>query len=375
MSTALSTATQPTPAAQRPATAPLTPLADAFTWPLKAAHFLEWVNPLWSTEARHARIVQVTQETADCRTLLLRPGRGWRAPRPGQHALVGVTIDGVRHSRAFSLSAAARADGLASLTVKAVRAGGVSEHLVRRARVGDLLSLSLPQGEFVLPRLSPRRALLVTAGSGITPIRAMLQSLEARGQLWDVTHLHYAARPDDVIFGAELDALQRRARGYRLHRFYTRTAQPDAHFSAAQLQALCPDWSQRDTFACGPAPLLDALTTTWGQAGLAERLHMEHFQLQWTPDAPPADVQAGALRFARSDRETPSDGLTPILLLAEQLGLNPAHGCRMGICHGCDATLLSGCVRDLRTNELLNQPGQKVQPCVCAAQGDATLDL
>ena len=47
----------------------------------------------------------------------------------------------------------------------------------------------------------------------------------------------------------------------------------------------------------------------------------------------------------------------------------------MGICHGCDATLKSGCVRDLRTNALLNEANQVVQICVCAAARDAALEL
>ena len=47
----------------------------------------------------------------------------------------------------------------------------------------------------------------------------------------------------------------------------------------------------------------------------------------------------------------------------------------MGICHGCDAKLKSGCVRDLRTNALLNEVGAIVQICVCAAAGDAELEV
>jgi hypothetical protein len=47
----------------------------------------------------------------------------------------------------------------------------------------------------------------------------------------------------------------------------------------------------------------------------------------------------------------------------------------MGVCHTCDATLVSGCVRDLRTGQRVDEPGARVQPCVCAAAGDVDLDL
>jgi ferredoxin len=91
--------------------------------------------------------------------------------------------------------------------------------------------------------------------------------------------------------------------------------------------------------------------------------------------AAPTEVTEGRVRFAKSRVEVPSNGLTNLLRIAEDAGLNPPHGCRMGICHGCDATLKAGCVRDLRTNALLNEPGQTVQICVCAAAGDAELEL
>jgi len=47
----------------------------------------------------------------------------------------------------------------------------------------------------------------------------------------------------------------------------------------------------------------------------------------------------------------------------------------MGICHTCDATMTSGCVRDLRTGTTLDEPGTRIQLCVCAAAGDVELKL
>jgi stearoyl-CoA 9-desaturase NADPH oxidoreductase len=55
--------------------------------------------------------------------------------------------------------------------------------------------------------------------------------------------------------------------------------------------------------------------------------------------------------------------------------MNPPHGCRMGICHTCNTRLISGCVRDLRTGQLINEVGSIVQTCICAAAGDCELDL
>ncbi len=340
-----------------------------------ARRLMEWINPLWSGERLRARVEQLVDETADCRTLVLKPGRGWRGHQAGQHLTIGVNVAGRLQHRTFSISSAPEEQrgGRFTITVKGMAEGGVSRHIARQVQVGELLDIGQAQGDFVLPPAVPRRALFVSAGSGVTPIMAFLRSLSLRGRLWDVVHVHYAAMPQDVIFGRALDVLQAREPGYRLFRLHTQAGGGTGRFSAGQLARLCPDWADREAYACGPAGLLDALAATWAAAGLAEQLRMERFQA--VRAAAPAEVKTGTVRFARSGVAAASDGVTPLLLLAEAQGLTPPHGCRMGICHGCDATLVSGCVRDLRTNALLNRPGQTVQPCVCAAAGDASLEI
>ena len=87
------------------------------------------------------------------------------------------------------------------------------------------------------------------------------------------------------------------------------------------------------------------------------------------------DAIGGKVRFANSGIEVDADSETNLLRVAEDAGMNPPHGCRMGICHTCNTTLKSGCVRDLRTGKVLNEVGAIVQTCVCAAAGDCELEL
>ncbi|MCF4166609.1 ferredoxin reductase [Zavarzinia compransoris] len=347
-----------------------------FFTPLKASHYLELVNPLWTTHRLQARIEAVWDETADSRTLTLRPGAGWRSHRAGQYIRLGVESGGLRHTRTYSISSAPeRADGCITVTVKAIPGGRVSRHLVRDARPGDFLPVGLPQGDFIMPDAMPTRPLFITAGSGITPVMAMLRSAALRERMPDVVHIHYAPHAHDVIFGHEMRKLASTYPHYRLNEVHTRDVADSAerHFGAAQLDALCPDWRERDVWCCGPAGLLDAVEAHWQAAGLARRLHVERFRAALAPADP--DARGGTVAFSTSGGSATADGATPLLRVAEDAGLNPAHGCRMGICHGCDATLVSGCVRDLRTGALLDEPGEKIQVCVCAAAGDCTLAL
>jgi ferredoxin-NADP reductase len=342
-------------------------------WPLRASHFVEMINPLWSTHVLRARVVAVWDETSDTRTLTLRPGRGFEPHRAGQFIRLGVVTGGMHQTRTYSISSEpGRDDGCITITVKAHEGGRVSRHLVRETRVKDYVTIGQPQGDFVLPEAPALRPLFISGGSGVTPIRSMVRTLARSGRLDGVTHVHYAPRARDVIFGAELRELARRHPGYRLHEVLTRE-EHDAHFSAEQLERLCPDFRERDAYVCGPEPLLGAVQASFADAGLASRLHIERFAARLAP--PPGATSAGRVRFSKSEAYAESDGRTSLLVLAERAGLNPRHGCRMGICHECTTVLKAGCVRDLRTNELTNEPGTTVQPCVCAASGDAELEL
>ena len=362
--------------AARALKARLSGLADRFAWPLRASHYLELLNPRWTTHALHASVEAHRDETRDVRTLTLRPGRGWRSHRAGQHVRLGVPIGGAVHLRTYSISSPPeREDGCITVTVKAVPDGRVSRHLVREIEPGAQLLLGLPQGDFVLPEAAPVHAVFMSGGSGITPLMSMLRSRASRGDVPDIVHLHYVRNAQDLIFRDELAALVKQHPRYRLHLVTTRAAGETGsagHFSGVQLDQLCPDWKQRDAYACGPQGLLADLEAQWRSVALLRRLHIERFRAALAET--PADAAGGRVRFARSAREIEADGCTSLLRVAEDAGLRPPHGCRMGICHSCTVTLRAGCVRDLRNNTLTDQPGSRVQICVCAAAGDVELE-
>jgi ferredoxin-NADP reductase len=329
--------------------------------PLVPSHYIALLRPLAATHTRQARVEAVHDETSDTRTLTLRPGRGWRSHRAGQHVRITLAIAGRLATRTYSISSApSRSDGCFTITVKAQ--GRVSTALVREVVVGSYLSIGIAEGDFVLPEVLPPKLAFLTAGSGITPVMSMLRTLAERGELADVAHVHYAR--DEVIFGDELRALATRHPGYRLAIVHTKD--DPRRFTAARLAELMPDFRERELWACGPPGLLAAIEACCTP-------HVERFTAALAPV--PAGDNGGRVRFANARTERRSDGRTPLLRVAEDAGVAAPHGCRMGICHTCDATLLSGCVRDLRTGETIAEPGTRIQVCVCAAAGDVELAL
>lgn len=338
------------------------------TTPLVPSDYLDLVAPLRSGADLRGRVVEVRPETRDAVTVVIRPGRSWAGHVPGQYVRIGIDVDGVRQWRAYSLTSPTdRPDGCIAITVKAIPDGVVSNHVVRRLRPGTVIHLDQAAGEFVLPGQPPAKVLFVTAGSGITPVMGMLRNTLAH--LDDVVLVHSAPTPADVIFAGELRTLA--ANGHIT--LIEQHTDADGMLDTAAIAALVRDLDERETWACGPVGMLDALEEHWAGRGIAERLHTERFR-----PALLATGAGGTVTFTVTELEVESDGATPLLDAGEAAGVLMPSGCRMGICFGCVAPLREGAVRDLRTGELTSaSPGDGVlvQTCVSAPAGACHIDL
>ena len=343
-------------------------LAEAAVSPLDPSDVLDIFNPLRSGTDLRGRIVSVEAETADSATLVIKPGRDWAGHVPGQYVRIGVDVDGVRLWRTYSLTHGPRPDRCISITVKGIPDGVVSNHLVRRARPGQMVQLGQAAGDFVLSDPMPAKLLLVTAGSGITPVIGMLRNLFSRAVpvQSDIVLLHSALSRSEVIFGDELR--QYAARGWlRLVELHTDV---DGILDVDDLDTIVPDIEDRTTFACGPVGLLDALEEHHSARALP--LHIERFR---SPIV--ATGEGGTVTFAKNGTVVEADGSTPILDAAESAGVLMPSGCRMGICFGCVLPLREGAVRDLRNGQLTTAaPGDGVliQTCISAAAGACDID-
>ncbi|MFD9894686.1 ferredoxin reductase [Amycolatopsis sp. NPDC059027] len=349
-------------------------VVTALAEPHGVDRYLGLVSPLWSVGEVRAVVAGVVHQTAQSVTLRLRPNGNWEGARPGQYVRLAVEIDGVRRTRCFSVAGAGHGDGTIEITAKVNPGGTVSRYLKEHARRGLVVVLSQAEGEFVLPPALPGHVLLISGGSGITPVMALLRGLLAQGYQGRVTFLHYAFTPWDVIYREELAALDEA--NPRLTLAYSYTGLPgagrlDGRFRREHLD-VAPGYADALTYVCGPASLMDAVGALWATDGIADRLRIERFTL--APPTSGSGPVTGEVRFARSGRTVRNDGRT-LLEQAEAAGLRPDHGCRMGICHSCTAVQSAGAVRNVLNGVVSAEPGQRVQLCVTAPCGDVELDL
>jgi ferredoxin-NADP reductase len=333
-------------------------------------------NPLRPGADLRGRIELIQPETADAATILIRPGADWAGHVPGQYVRIGIDVDGVRLWRAYSLTHGPRADGLISVTVKALPDGKVSNHLVHRAKVGTMVRLEQAAGEFVLPT-EGGKFLFVTAGSGITPVIGMLRNLFPvaesgvvrlpRSEPYDITVVHVAPSAPQSIFITNLLQLDEAG----LINLVARYDDEHGVLDVAHLAELVPDLTERITFACGPAGLLDALEGFLGERDLP--LFTEQFRLTTIVAG-----EGGAVTFGKSGTVIEADGSTPLLTAGEEAGVLMPSGCRMGVCFGCVVPLREGAVRDLRNGDVTTAAvgdGVLIQTCINAAAGPCDIDL
>jgi ferredoxin-NADP reductase len=345
-------------------------LAARFTTPLLPDDFLNMVNPLWSTRELRGRVDQVVKETETAATLIIRPGWGWSFDhKAGQYVGIGVDVDGKWIWRSYSLTVppSTNDSGHIAITVKAMPEGFMSKHLVDGLEPGSVVRLALPKGEFVLPDPPPKKMLFLTAGSGVTPVMAMLRTLDRRDSMPDVVVAHSAPNKNDVIFGDELQSIADKHDSVKLHLQYSET---DGHFELSQLDEVCPDWRKRQVWACGPEALLDDAEQWWKEADLEDNLHLERFAAKLSEAG-----EGGHVTFKKSGKEADVDGAKTIMEAGEELGVQMPYGCRMGICHTCTVPLISGTVRDLRNGNEYDEHDEKIQTCVTAAAGDVVIEV
>jgi ferredoxin-NADP reductase len=344
----------------------------ALTSPQGVDRYLDHVNPRGAAHEVRARIVDVHREVdvpghPPVATITLQPTSSWQGHRAGQHVQLGVEVQGARRTtRVFTISSPdSRAGDRLTVTLRANPAGVVSRFLVEHAEPGTMVHLSQAEGEFVLPDRVPEHVLFLSGGSGITPVMSMLRSLQRRTHRGRVTFIHYARSPEHQIFGAELDEIRRSGHGVDVHLLHPELGDPN--LSPAHLDRLVPGYRDVPTWACGPAPMIEAVRAAYDGS---EALRLEYFQ----PPRPSGTSAEGDVAFARSGVEAPNSGAT-LLEQAEAAGLNPDYGCRMGICFTCTAVKRSGTTRNVLTGEEHTAPDEEIRVCVSAPLDSCVVDL
>ncbi|MGI8665339.1 MAG: ferredoxin reductase family protein [Jatrophihabitans sp.] len=171
----------------------------------------------------------------------------------------------------YSLSAAPRPDQL-RITVKMT---GEHSRALLGLTPGTRVLAEGPYGALTEARRSRRKVLLIAGGVGITPLRALFESIS--GRPGDVTLLYRARTPQDLVLRAELDAIAEH-RGWRVHYLLGPSGSGPDQLSSQRLGQGIADLRQHEVYLCGPEQMMATTKAALIQAGVSRRhIHRESF--------------------------------------------------------------------------------------------------
>lgn len=304
-----------------------------------------------SAELLTLTVVEIRPETHDVKTFVFRPEGD--APRyaAGQSMTLKLAIDGETLFRTFSLASAPDTSGTIAMTIKAHAKGRATRWLHDELVVGARLEGRPPKGRFTIDSRTTERLALVSAGSGASPLMAMLRHLAATAPEIDLHWLHAARTPRDILFTRELTELQAQMPNLKVAMLASRP-EPGWFGFAGRLgrrlvSVALPDYGRREVFCCGPASFMEeARLIHAAEGGARDLFHVEHFGTV-TPVTPlpvPAGAPAGGYAVRLGDKHfTAQPGETLLQAATRQTIVIPC-GCASGMCGTCRVSLVEGSV-------------------------------
>jgi ferredoxin-NADP reductase len=297
--------------------------------------------------------------------------------------------------RSYSLSAAAEA-GTYRISVKREPQGIASTYLTTRIQPGAVVEVAAPRGTFVLLE-GTEPIVFVSAGIGVTPVLAMLQSLAAQRSEREIWWIHGARSPAEYALAAEAHELISALPRSHEHVFYSGKSVriADSGFPAEtgrltqeKLAALGIP-SDAAAYVCGPESFMTGMRQALTEIGIdLARIFTELFgalpsinpgvtgQAPRTPHAPAGAPADGPLvTFARSGISTAfGNGQNSLLELADACDVPARWSCRTGVCHTCSTPLLSG---DVEYSPEPLEPAVDGNILICCSQPvtDIILDM
>jgi glycine betaine catabolism B len=350
-------------------------------------------TPAWDGEVDdRLTCVAVFDETHEVRTFVFAAPEGRRFEfLPGQFLTFEFEIHGEPMRRCYSLASSPLRPFTASITVKRVPGGPVSNWLHDTLRPGMLVRALGPMGSFSAAHHPAAKYLFVSGGSGITPLMSMSRAFADLAGAVDIVFLHAARTPGDVIFRMELAEISRRLEGFKvIHLPEHRGTEPEwagatGRLDPVLLEALVPDVALRMVFCCGPDPFMTAVRAACERLGVSpSRYHHESFDFGTLQreEAPPLDETAGqevrtfSVTFARIQRTIAVRADETVLKAAKIAGIRLPSSCAEGLCGTCKTKRLSGDVEmnhagGIRQREI---DSGFILPCCSKPLSDLVLD-
>ena len=182
--------------------------------------------------------------------------------------------------RLFSIANAPRPDGTLDFHVRIVDGGEVTGALVHDPGIGSALRLGPPTGGFRLDPRSDRPIVMAAGGTGLAPVKAILEHLAGTRREPPPTHLLVGARTVSELYdAADLEKMAARSPWLKVIPAVSAERNPRAeHGTVADVLARVGTWRDHDAYVCGSSAMVAATTSRLQALGTPpERIFIEDF--------------------------------------------------------------------------------------------------
>ena len=316
------------------------------------------------------RVERLQKETADTLTIFFKqPALKKVRYKAGQYLTLIFRINGRRYIRPYSFSSAPCIDSTLNVTIKRVQGGVVSNHILDKLNVGDIIEVLEPMGDFILDKISDKvknkHIILWGSGSGITPLMSIAKFALNSAEYEHVTLVYGNRSFETTIFSEQIKELQQlNKERFSIWRFYTKAIIKEDNPYIIQgriepgkvLKVIQNEVDIKNTthYICGPIGLKDSVKTELVKLNVPyENIFAEDFEVTRDPKefediftrnvAITLDGQSTAFEVAKG-KSILEAGLDAMLELP--------YSCQTGSCLLCKATLTGGKIKTIGIAEL-----------------------
>ena len=294
--------------------------------------------------------------------------------QPGQHLPIQLEVEGQSVARRYTLASSPSRPDRYGISVKRVEGGQVSNWLHDHFKPGSSLIAQHPDGIFHLGD-ERTKILLLSGGSGVTPMLSILRYLADHKQIDDVVFYHQCSTREDIPCEYELNDIAEAFPGLTVH---IALSQADDQWQglkgrfAAEHLALIPQLAERQVFVCGPNPFMESAKALLLEHGLPPKQYYQEAFAVARPDV----GEATALAIFMGEQMIQGSNQRTLLENIETAGVHLPSSCRAGVCGTCKVTVVKGDVIQMDAPALSDEERQagKVLACCCTPTGHVVIE-
>lgn len=332
---------------------------------LEKGKWMEYVNYIHPSKIE-LRVVDIMEETSKVKTLRLVSTTNSLPPfQAGQYINLFVNIDGVRTSRPYSISSSPAQTAYYDITVGRIEEGFVSDYLLDKVKVGDILEASSPTGNFYYnPLFHGKDLVFLAGGTGITPFMSMIREVIDKGLVRSIQLFYGSNSVENAIFHEELLEKSKKFKNFKydlvisdLSSNYTGLK---GLIDANLIKENVANINNKTFYICGPIAMYEFCVPELEKLNIPrKRIRREVFNFAGEiVNAPawPKDVAANseftvAIKGGRVEAQNiRAKANEPLVVALERSGIQVPTSCRSGECSLCRVKVLSGNIFELSSH-------------------------